>query len=52
MKRSVKKQTGKWLQLPLLMLMLLLSAATHAQVTISGKVTAAEYKKVCKMGGL
>ena len=46
MKRSVKKQTGRWLQLPLLMLMLLLSAATHAQVTISGKVTAADNSAV------
>jgi TonB-linked SusC/RagA family outer membrane protein len=40
MKRSVKKQRGRWGQLSLLLAMLLLTSVAGAQVTISGKVTA------------
>ncbi len=41
MKRSKQKQTGRWLHLPLLLVMLLLCSVVSAQVTISGKVTVA-----------
>lgn len=42
MKRSVKKERCRWVQLSLLLTMLLLTSMVDAQVTISGKVTAAE----------
>ncbi len=41
MKRSVKKQSGRWVQLSLALMMLLLTSSVNAQVIISGKVTSA-----------
>lgn len=39
MKRNVKKQKGRWVQLPMFLLLLMLCSMVQAQVTISGKVT-------------
>lgn len=41
MKKRVQKMTGSWKLVYLLLMMIFLSSFVHAQVTISGKVTAA-----------
>ncbi len=39
MKRNLKKQKGRWVQVPMFLLLLMLCSMVQAQVTISGKVT-------------
>src|SRR5688572_25518390 len=39
MKRNLNKQKGRWVQVPLILLLLMLCSMIQAQVTISGKVT-------------
>lgn len=39
MKRNLKKPKGRWVQVPLFLLVLMLCSMVQAQVTISGKVT-------------